>query len=99
VRVYRVRAEPRRPSARPQSRRHLRWQTNQLDLFEHQAQQAMVLAPYDAEILATLGVMIALSGQWQRRVALANRANELNAEAAQGWYHGALLFDYYLKGD
>ena len=30
--------------------------TKQLDLFEREAQQAMELAPYDAEILATLGV-------------------------------------------
>ena len=73
--------------------------TKQLDLFEHEAKQAMALAPYDAEILATLGCMIALSGQWQRGVALAKKANALNAHAAVGWYHGALLFDYYLKGD
>ena len=29
--------------------------TKQLDLFEHEAEQAIALAPYDAEILATLG--------------------------------------------
>ena len=48
--------------------------TQQLDLFEHEAQQAMALAPYDAEILATLGCMIASSDRgnagwhwWKRR--------------------------------
>ena len=45
----------------------------QLDLFEREAQQAMELAPYDAEILATLGCMIADSGQWQRGVTLGGK--------------------------
>jgi len=71
----------------------------QLDLFEYEAKQAIALAPYDAEILAALGYMIASTGQWQRGVALAERANALNAHAAAGWYHATLLFDYYLKGD
>ena len=64
----------------------------QLDLFEREAQQAMALAPYDAEILATLGYMIASSGQWQRGVALAEKANALNADAAVGWYHATLYY-------
>ena len=59
----------------------------QLDLFEREAQQAIELAPYDAEILATLACMIADSGQWERGVALAKKANTLNADAAVGWYH------------
>ena len=59
----------------------------------------MALAPYDAEILATLGYMIASSGQWQRGVALAKKANALNADAAVGWYHAAMYYNYYLKGD
>ena len=40
--------------------------TQQLDLFEHEAEQAMALAPYDAEILATLGCMIANSASATR---------------------------------
>ena len=71
----------------------------QLDLFEREAQQAMELAPYDAEILATLGCMIADSGQWQRGVTLAEKANALNADAAVGWYHHTLYYYHYLKGD
>ena len=71
----------------------------QLDLFEREAQQAMALAPFDGEILATLGHLIASSGQWQRGVALAKKANELNADAAIGWYHAAMYYDYYLQGD
>jgi TolB-like protein len=73
--------------------------TKQLDLFEREAQQAIALAPYDGEILATVGHLIASSGQWQRGVALAKKANELNADAAVGWYHAAMCYDYYLQGD
>jgi tetratricopeptide (TPR) repeat protein len=72
--------------------------TKQLDLFEREAEQAMALAPYDAEILATVGHLIASSGQWQRGVALAKKANELTAGAI-GWYHAAMYYDYYLQGD
>ena len=71
----------------------------QLDLFEHEAQQAMALAPYDAEILAILGYMTAISGDWPRGVAMAEKANALNADAAAGWYHATLYLNYYLTGD
>jgi tetratricopeptide (TPR) repeat protein len=71
----------------------------QLDLFEREAQQAMALAPFDGEILATLGHLIADSGQWERGVALAEKANALNADAAIGWYQATLYYDYYLNGD
>jgi adenylate cyclase len=73
--------------------------TKRLDLFEREAQQAIELAPYDAEILATLACMIADSGQWERGVALAEKANALNADAAIGWYHHTLFYYHYLKGD
>jgi tetratricopeptide (TPR) repeat protein len=70
-----------------------------LDLFEREADQAMALAPYDGEILAILGYLIASSGQWERGIGLAQKANSLNADAAIGWYHAAMYYDYYLKGD
>jgi len=71
----------------------------QLDLFEHEAEQAIALAPFDAESLATLGYMTATSGNWPRGVALAEKAHALNADAAAGWYHAALYLNYYLTGD
>ena len=71
----------------------------QLDLFEHEAEQAMALAPYDAEILATLGCMIAKSGDWERGVQLLTKAYALNADAAAGWYQSTVAVNYYLKGD
>jgi TolB-like protein/tetratricopeptide (TPR) repeat protein len=70
-----------------------------LDLFEREAQQAIELAPYDGEILAVLGSLMAHIGQWERGVALAEKANALNADAAIGWYHDTLFYYYYLKGD
>ena len=71
----------------------------QLDLFEREAQQAIALAPSDGEILAVLGSLMAHIGQRERGVALAKKANALNADAAIGWYQETLYYDYYLNGD
>ena len=71
----------------------------QLDLFAHEAKQAIALAPYDAELLATIAYMTATSGDWPRGVAMAEKANALNADAAAGWYHATLYLNYYLTGD
>jgi TolB-like protein/class 3 adenylate cyclase len=71
--------------------------TKQLDLFEYEAQQAMTLAPYDAELQAMLGALIANKGEWQRGVALVERANALNEDAAQGWYHSTMYLNDYLN--
>lgn len=73
--------------------------SKQLDLFEHEAQQAMALGPNDAEILATLGYMIAISGQWQRGIQLVRKAHELNADASAGWYHVTMYYYHYLNGN
>lgn len=73
--------------------------TNQLDLFESEASQALALAPYDAEILATIGCMVAKSSQWQRGVAMVEKAHALNAAAAAGWYEATMSMHGYLNGD
>ena len=73
--------------------------TKQLDLFDYEAEQAMTLAPYDPELVAMLGALIANMGQWQRGVALVQKANALNSEAAQGWYHSTMYLNYYLNGN
>ena len=49
----------------------------QLDLLEQAAQAAMARDPYDAEIPAIFGYMVAISGQWQRGVALGKRRTRL----------------------
>ena len=73
--------------------------TKQLDRFAREADQALTLAPYDAEIIAALACMISSAGDHQRGVALAMKANALNADAAIGWYHSTVYTAYYLKGD
>jgi len=73
--------------------------TKQLDQFQREADQALALAPYDAEIIAALACMISSAGDHQRGVALAMKANALNADAAIGWYHSTVYTAYYLKGD
>lgn len=71
----------------------------QLDLFEHEGLKAIELAPHDAEILVTIGKLLAVSGQWERGVALAEKAHALNADASMGWYHSTITLDRYMKGD
>jgi TolB-like protein/tetratricopeptide (TPR) repeat protein len=73
--------------------------TKQLDLFEREAQLAIALAPYDGEILASLGCMFARSGQWKRGVELAEKANALNDDAAFGWYQSTMVSYSYVNGD
>jgi TolB-like protein len=72
---------------------------HQLDLFEREAQLAFELAPYSAEIFAQLGMLIALSGQWERGVVLAAKGHALNAASAAGFYHTAAFYHLYLKGE
>jgi TolB-like protein len=73
--------------------------TKQLEPFEREADQALALAPYDAEIMATLACMISAAGDHERGVALAEKANALNAASAIGWYHSTVYTADYLKGD
>ena len=57
----------------------------------------MILAPNDADVLAQIGLMLAFVGQWERGVAIVEKANRLNPVAAAGWYHTTLFYDLYLK--
>jgi TolB-like protein len=73
--------------------------TKQLEPFAREADQALALAPYDAEIMAALACMISAAGDHERGVALAEKANALNPDAATGWYHSTIYTADYLKGD
>jgi TolB-like protein/tetratricopeptide (TPR) repeat protein len=73
--------------------------TKQLDQFDREADQALALAPYDAEIIASLACMISAAGDHERGVALAEKANAINADAATGWYHSTVYTADYLRGD
>jgi adenylate cyclase len=72
---------------------------HQLDLFEREADLAFRLAPYTADIFAQLGMLIAITGQWERGVGLVEKARALNAASAAGFYHTTLFYSFYLKGD
>ena len=52
---------------------------------EREATTAMQLPPYDGEIFAERGMLFGFGGQWERGMALVNRANALNAVSAQAW--------------
>jgi len=71
----------------------------QLDLFKREADQALALAPYDAELQATLGCMFSSMGDRQRGLALVTKANAINPDAAAGWYHSTIYTADYLNGD
>ncbi len=73
--------------------------TKQLDQFRREADEALALAPYNAEIIVTLACMISSAGDHARGVELAEKANALNAEAATGWYHSTVYTADYLKGE
>ena len=66
--------------------------------FRETAEGAMSLNPRDGTTLAYMAIMIAFSGDWERGVALAQRAIQLNRHHP-GWYHLILFHDYYRKRD
>lgn len=68
-------------------------------MFEIEAQRTIELAPNDPEILAELGALFTFSGQWERGVKLVTKANALNPTSSIGWYHSALHYDFYRKGE
>jgi adenylate cyclase len=71
----------------------------QLKQFEEEANQAIKDAPCDPEVLAVLGALIGNTGQWQRGVELVEKANALNPDAAEGWYHSTIYLNDYMNGD
>lgn len=71
---------------------------HQLQMFDNEATLATTMAPNDAQVLAEMGTMLTMSGQWDRGVKLVTKANALNAGSAHGWYHTALFYDYFRQG-
>jgi len=66
--------------------------------FRETAERAMSLNPRDGTTLAYMAIMIAFSGDWERGVALAQRAIELNRHHP-GWYYLVLFHHHYRKRD
>ena len=70
----------------------------QFDRFEREVDIALHLAPNDAEILAELGFLLTISGQYDRGSQLAVKAYTLSPASAGGWYNSAMYYDYLRKG-
>jgi TolB-like protein/Tfp pilus assembly protein PilF len=66
--------------------------------FRETAERAMSLNPRDGTTLAWMSIMIAFSGDWERGVALTQRAIELNRHHP-GWYHNVAFHHHYRKGE
>jgi TolB-like protein len=65
--------------------------------FREAAERAMALNPRDGTTLAYVEIMMAYSGDWERGVALVQRAMELNRHHP-GWYYNASFAYHYRKG-
>ena len=66
--------------------------------FRETAERAMSLNPRDGTTLAFMAIMIAFSGDWERGMALAQRAIDLNRHHP-GWYHNVFFHHHYRKGE
>jgi tetratricopeptide (TPR) repeat protein len=56
-----------------------------MDQFDREAKLALELAPNNAEVLAQLGFLYAINGQWEQGIKLATKGLNLNPGAARGW--------------
>jgi TolB-like protein/Tfp pilus assembly protein PilF len=66
--------------------------------FRETAERALALNPRDGTTLAYMALMMAFSGDWERGVALAQRAIELNRHHP-GWNHLIFFHHHYRKRD
>ncbi len=66
--------------------------------FRETAERAMSLNPREGTTLAFMALMIAFSGDWERGMALTQRAIELNRHHP-GWYHNVAFHHHYRKGE
>ena len=66
--------------------------------FRTAAEKAMALNSRDTDTLAVMGMMLAFVGEFERGANLARRAMDLNPHHP-GWYHVALIWDHFQKGE
>jgi TolB-like protein/Tfp pilus assembly protein PilF len=66
--------------------------------FRPAAERAIELNPMDGSNLATMGLLMAYSGDWEHGCALVESALQLNPHHP-GWYWYAHFFNAYRKGD
>ena len=66
--------------------------------FRNAAERAVALNPMDGNSIAFLGELLTYAGDWERGLALAGRAKQLNPNHP-GWYWYADFYDAYRQGD
>ena len=66
--------------------------------FRNAAERAVALNPMDGNSIAFLGELLTYAGDWERGLALAERAKQLNPNHP-GWYWYADFYDAYRRGD
>jgi adenylate cyclase len=66
--------------------------------FRNAAERAVALNPMDGNSIAFLGELLTYAGDWERGLALAGRAKQLNP-SHPGWYWYAEFYDGYRRGD
>jgi len=69
-----------------------------LKLFNSEAAEALKRSD-DPEIKATLGAMIANTGQWKKGLKLVTEAHNQNEDASRGWYETTLYLNDFMHGD
>jgi TolB-like protein/Flp pilus assembly protein TadD len=65
--------------------------------FRETAERALSLNPRDGTTVAYTAIMMGFAGDWERGVALMQRAMELNRHHP-GWYYNIFFHDHYRKG-
>jgi adenylate cyclase len=71
----------------------------QSDRFRIEAEKAVALNPYDAEILGPLGINLAFSGFWDEGTAFAEKAIKLAGPAATPWWWLAPAKRHWFRGE
>jgi len=66
--------------------------------FRNAAERTIALNPMDGNSIAFLGELLTYSGDWERGLALAGRAKQLNP-SHPGWYWYADFYNAYRQGD
>jgi TolB-like protein len=66
--------------------------------FRNAADRAVALNPMDGNSIAFLGELLTYAGDWERGMALAERAKQLNPHHP-GWYWYADFYNAYRQGD
>ena len=70
----------------------------EFQIFRNAAERAIALNPMDGNSVAFLGELLTYAGDWERGMALAGRAKQLNPNHP-GWYWFADFYNAYRQGD